>query len=44
MADGARNAAHDVAKGARDAAHATGTAMESAGKKIQKSTEPAKKP
>jgi hypothetical protein len=33
-------AAQNVKEGARDAAHATGTAMETAGKEIQKKTEP----
>jgi len=39
----AKDAAHDVATGARDAAHATGTAMETAGKEIQRRTKPQKK-
>ena len=36
-------AAQDVKDATRDAAHATGTAMETAGKEIQKRTEPPKK-
>jgi len=35
-----KDAGKDVAAGARDAAHATGTAMETAGKEIQKRTKP----
>src|SRR6476646_10468301 len=35
-----KDAGKDVAAGARDAAHATGTAMETAGKEIQKHTKP----
>ena len=37
-----KDAAHDAATGARDAAHATGTAMETAGKEIQRQTKPKK--
>ena len=33
-----KDAAHDAANTARDAAHATGTAMETAGKEIQRRT------
>src|SRR5947207_692051 len=36
-------AAQDAKDAARDAAHATGTAIETAGKEIQKQTEPPKK-
>jgi membrane-associated HD superfamily phosphohydrolase len=35
---GAKDAANNVKQGAKDAAHATGTAMEKAGKEIQKRT------
>jgi hypothetical protein len=42
MKSDAKDAAHDVANGARDAAHATGTAMETAGKEIQKRSKPSR--
>jgi len=38
-ADAAREAGKDAAAAGRDAAHATGTAMETAGQKIQEKTE-----
>ena len=39
-AQAGRDAAHDVTQAGRDAAHATGTAMETAGKEIQRRSKP----
>ncbi len=43
-AQATREAGADVAAAGRDAAHATGTAMESAGKSIQKHSKPGNQP